>query len=81
MYPPPLDYKRGGALEENQAGGKPRPGRGYVHLQPRTILLPVDVGYYASAARTTLNRVFCVLVSVLDQPNRQVLPRVLPHWE
>src|SRR6185369_352553 len=39
---------------------------------PRTIYLPVDVGYYAPAARTTLNRVFlspCLSVDSAPSPS------------
>ena len=39
----------------------------------------MDVGYYAPAARTTLNLwSSCVLAPELDRPNRLALPRVLP---
>ena len=42
----------------------------------------VDVGYYAPAARTTLNVVCsCVLAPELDRPNSLPLPRVLPLRE
>ena len=52
----PWSIKGGRTLEKGGVKAKARQRIDYT--QPRTIHLPVDVGYYAPAARTTLNRVF-----------------------
>ena len=54
----PWSIKGGRPLEENSGWVKEKPRQRIGYTQPRTIHLPVDVGYYAPAARTTLNRVF-----------------------
>ena len=54
----PWSIKGGRPLEENSGWVKAKPQQRIGYTQPRTIHLPVDVGYYAPAARTTLNRVF-----------------------
>src|SRR6185312_12379585 len=82
MYLLPLVYKRGATarrklrLGERQGPAEDR----FIHNQEQ-ILLPVDVGYYAPAARTTLDPVFlCVCLSVRLAPSPST-SRVLPHWE
>ena len=54
----PWYIKGGRPLEENSSWVKEKPQQRIGFAQPRTIHLQVDVGYYAPAARTTLNRVF-----------------------
>ena len=54
----PWSIKGGRPLEENSGWVKAKPQQRIGYTQPRTIHLPVDVGYYAPAARTTLNREF-----------------------
>ena len=70
---PPFIDQGGRPLEEGLRLRKgQRPERIGSYFQPRTILLPVDVGYYAPAARTTLNRVFlcaCLSARLAQSPS------------
>ena len=68
----PWSIKGGRPLEDLRLGKKPRPAEDRFIHPPRTIHLPVDVGYYAPAARTTLNRVFlgpCLNVDSAPSPS------------
>ena len=62
VYASPWAIKGRRPLEKGQASRQrpvPSLGRGQIHSYARAIQLTVDVGYYAPAARTTLNpRVF-----------------------
>ena len=78
MYAPPLRYKREAlAVHDNSlqpdSGSRERLSRG------KAIQHTVDVGYYAPAARTTLNlAVFIVFLSEIEP--RLANPRVHTLW-
>ena len=79
MYAPPLRYKR-----EALAVHKTSPARHKLsqlsHSRGEAIQHTVDVGYYAPAARTTLNlAVFIVFLSEIDP--RLANPRVHTLWD
>ena len=68
----PWSIKGGRPLEEGRLGeSQDRAEDRFIHNQ-ETKLLPVDVGYYAPAARTTLDRVFlcaCLSARLAQSPS------------
>ena len=75
---PPCTIKGGHPLEKDSSPA----GQMLDSFILREIDHTVDVGYYAPAARTTLNVVCsCVLAPELDRPNSLAIPRVLPLRE
>jgi len=75
---PPCNIKGGRPLENDSTPA----GQRIDSFIQAPIHHTVDVGYYAPAARTTLNAVCsCVLAPGLDRPNSLALLRVLPLRE
>ena len=78
MYAPPLRYKREALAVHKKDPDRPKllqPS----HSRGKAIQHTVDVGYYAPAARTTLNlAVFIVFLGEIDL--RLANPRVHTLW-
>ena len=79
MYAPPLRYKREALAVDNNSLQTDTSSRELSHSRGKAIQHTVDVGYYAPAARTTLNlAVFIVFLGEIDLGLAN--PRVHTLW-
>ena len=84
MYAPPLRYKREAVaahykLSQTHSGLSTRHAKTLNLLRAQVIQHTVDVGYYAPAARTTLN-LLCSSCSSTKIELTLANPRVLTLW-